>query len=392
MAESDPPPGTSVDHRGRLRTRWWTMAEVSVRDRPTGVGARARDERIHVLIGNRHRTRALTAALLGALALTGCTTTDHLDEYNEVKQGDARPAVAPPASAVTEGRTVDVDGPVRAMVASGDGVAVQLADRDRLLWGRVTGTEWVPGPVVDLPAGAGDAAPGIDGGVVVPYGDGFVLVDPRGETRRVDGLGAVTAVAQLRDGRVATADPSGTVTIRAADGSAEHEVPGLSAVDQLVVARDGSLSALSRPDTVFASIDPRGPEAGPKLRAGRGAGRAAVYSGDSTIVSDTVGDALLVYSTSPVSLHQMFPVPHAPWAVADDPTRSVVWVTSTGSNRVLAYDLRDGQGVERADVATVRQPDSMVVTDSGTLVVASATDGVLHLLTPTLADTATGGR
>ena len=345
-----------------------------------------------MLTGNRHRSRTLTAVLVGALALSGCTTTDHLDEYNEVQQGDARPAEAPGAGAVSEGRTIAIEGPVRSMVVSGDTVAVQLTDRGRLLLGRVSGTDWVPGAEVDLPAGAADVAPAADGGVLVPFDDGFLLVDPDGATQRVGGLGPVTAIAQLPDGRVATGDPSGTVTIRRADGSAEHEVPGLTAVDQLVVARDGSLSALSRPDTVFASIDPQGPEAGPKLRAGRGAGRAVAYSENSTVVSDTVGNALLVYSTSPVSLHQMFPVPHAPWAVADDPTRSVVWVTSTGSNRVLAYDLRDGQGIERADVATVRQPDSMVVTETGTLVVASATDGLLHLLTPRLAAPAAGTR
>ena len=109
--------------------------------------------------------------------------------------------------------------------------------------------------------------------------------------------------------------------------------------------------------------------------------------GESSLVaSDTVGGTMLVYSTSPVRLHQQFPVAAAPWAVAADPSRSVVWVSSTGTNTVQAYDLGDGIGVLLAEIPTVRQPDSLAVTASGTVVVGSADGAGLHLIDPTLTD------
>lgn len=340
-----------------------------------------------------HRSRRLPAIPAAALALpvalvlglTGCTSTDHLDEYNQVTQGDARPAESPAATRVTEGEQVRLDAPVRALVASGDTVAVQYARGDRLVLGEVRGTRWTQRAAVTLPAGAGDATPGPDGSVLVPFPDGVVVVAADGGERRVTGTGPVSAAAVLPDGRLLTGTTEGVVTVRDADGTKRSEIPGLRSVDQLVTARDGSVSALSRPDTVFASIDPGSREAGPLLRAGKAGGRAAPLGAASAVVSDTTGDALLVYSTSPVRLNQMFPVPDAPWAVSDDPTRGVVWTTSTGTNRLLAYDLRDGEGTRRAELDTVRQPDSLAVTASGTVVVGSAAEGVLHLVTPALA-------
>lgn len=74
--------------------------------------------------------------------------------------------------------------------------------------------------------------------------------------------------------------------------------------------------------------------------------------------------------------------------MAEDPTRQVVWVASTGTNTIQAYDLGDGVGILRADIPTVRQPDSLAVTESGTVVVGSADGAGLHLLRPTLTEPA----
>ena len=176
--------------------------------------------------------------------------------------------------------------------------------------------------------------------------------------------------------------------MRDADGAEQRRIGGLTAVDRISVARDGSVTALSRPDTVIASIDLESDNAGPLLRAGKGAGQLDEFGERSVVASDTVGGTLLVYSTSPVRLHQQFPVAAAPWAVAEDTSRGLVWVTSTGTNTVQAYDLGDGVGIQRADIPTVRQPDSLAVIDSGTVVVGSADGAGLHLIRPTLTEPA----
>lgn len=333
----------------------------------------------------RRRT-ALPAALVAlVVGLTGCSqATSGLEEHNSVQQGNARPAASPPAARPAEGEVVDVGGAVRAVFADGDRVVAQLADPARLVIGGVTGTRWSEDRSVDLPADAGLASAGPDGTVLVPYGDGVVVVPRSGAERRVPGLGPVTAAAVLADGRLLTGHEGGEIAVRDADGAERHRIRGLTAVDQLAVAADGSVTALSRPDTVIASVDLGGDVAGPLLRAGKGAGMLGSFAGDSVVAADTVGDALLVYSTSPVRLHQMFPVADAPWAVAEDRTREVVWLTSTGTNTLQAYDLGDGFGSRRAEVPTVRQPDSLAVTGSGTLVVGSADGAGLHLLRPTL--------
>ncbi len=339
----------------------------------------------------RVRRRSTLPAVLVAVAvsLTGCSqTTSHLDEYNELQQGNAAPAVAPPADDPTVGDVVPVPGAVRALVGSGDRVAAHLADPPRLVLGVVEGTRWTEDRTVDLPVDSGVASAGHDGTVLIPFGDGLVVVPPFGTERRLTGLGGVTSAAGLADGRLLTGSSDGTVTVREPDGRELHQVRGLASVDRLTVASDGSVTALSRPDTTIASIDLGEDTAGPILRVGKGAGMVTEFSGDAVVASDTVGGALLVYSTSPVRLHQMFPVAEAPWAVSEDVSRGVVWVASTGTNTLQAYDFGDGLGSRRAEVGTVRQPDALVVTDSGTVVVGSADGSGLHLLRPTLSEPA----
>lgn len=334
------------------------------------------------------RRSVLPAALVAAaVGLAACSpATSELEESNRVEQGNATPAESPQVSDPREGEVVAVPGSVRALLAVGDRVVAQVDGPSALEIGQVQGSTWSAEESIPLPEDAGVASVGTDGTVLVPHGDGVVLVSPDGEVRELNGLGPVTAAALTPDGRVLTGTSEGDVVVRDAEGAEQHRVSGLTSVDRISVARDGSVTALSRSDTVIASIDLSEEGAGPLLRAGSGAGMLDEVGERSVVASDTVGNTLLVYSTSPVRLHQQFPVAAAPWAVAEDVSRGVVWVTSTGTNTVQAYDLGDGIGVRRAEIDTVRQPDSLAVTDSGTVVVGSADGAGLHLISPELAE------
>lgn len=332
------------------------------------------------------RRSGVPAALLAlVVGLSACSSATSQLEEGQLAQGSAAPAESPQVFEPEGGELVPVPGSVRAVVAVGDRVAVQSQTGRDLQIGRVDGTRWIPEHSVELPADAGTATGGDDGSFVVPYPDGVVVVSPEGRSRQISGLGPVTAAAVTQEGKLITGTAEGEVVIRDAEGVEETRLEGLTSVDSLTVARDGSVTALSRTDTVIASIDPSEEVAGPLLRAGRGAGMLSDLGEGSLVASDTVGNTLLVYSTSPVRLHQQFPVGAAPWAVAEDPSRSVVWVTSTGTNTVQAYDLGDGIGVLRAEIPTVRQPEALAVTDSGTVVVGSADGAGLHLIRPNLA-------
>ncbi len=330
------------------------------------------------------RSGAPTVLLALVVGLSACSSATSQLEEAQLAQGGAVPAESPQVSEPEGGELVSSPGSVRALVAVGDRVAAQLQSTPALEIGRVEGTRWVREVTVELPTDSGTATGGDDGSIVVPYSDGVVLVSPEGESRQVSGLGPVSAAAVTPEGSLITGTADGDVVIRDADGVEESRITGLTSVDAVTVAADGSITALSRADTVIASIDPAENGAGPLLRAGRGAGMMGDLGERSLIASDTVGSTLLVYSTSPVRLHQQFPVAAAPWAVAEDASRSVVWITSTGTNTVQAYDLGDGIGVLIAEIPTVRQPDSLAVTDSGTVVVGSADGAGLHLIDPTL--------
>ena len=333
------------------------------------------------------RRSGVPAALLSlVVALSACSSPTSQLEEEQLAQGGAIPAVSPQVFEPEGGEVIAAPRSVRTLVAVDDRVAAQVLSPPSLELSRVEGTRLVAESVVDLPADAGAATAGDDGSIVVPFADGVVVVSPEGESRTISGLGPVSAAAVTPDGKLITGTADGDVVIRDAEGLEENRLGGLTSVDVLSVAPDGSITALSRSDTVLATIDPTEQAAGPLLRAGRGAGMMSDLGESSLVATDTVGSTLLVYSTSPVRLHQQFPVAAAPWAVAQDTTRSVVWITSTGTNTLQAYDLSDGIGVLVAEIPTVRQPDALAVTSSGTVVVGSADGAGLHLIEPTLTD------
>jgi hypothetical protein len=99
------------------------------------------------------------------------------------------------------------------------------------------------------------------------------------------------------------------------------------------------------------------------------------------LVTDTDGAELLVYTADPLVLHQRFPVGSSPYALAYDQRSETVWVTLTGSNEVVGYELSTGIPVEVGRYPTVRQPNSATVdARTGDLFVGSATgDGLQRI-------------
>jgi DNA-binding beta-propeller fold protein YncE len=102
------------------------------------------------------------------------------------------------------------------------------------------------------------------------------------------------------------------------------------------------------------------------------------------IVSDTRGNALLVFEVSP-SVRQVarLDLPGSPYGLAYDPQRSRVWVTLTGRNEVVAIDAAATPPKVLSRFPTVRQPNTVAV-DAGTgrLFVTGTADGVLQLVDP----------
>ncbi len=121
------------------------------------------------------------------------------------------------------------------------------------------------------------------------------------------------------------------------------------------------------------------------IDAGKGPTHVAVGPDDRFYVTDTRGDAVLVYQTRP-DLEQVARVSlpgGSPYGIAVDTQHERLWVTLTAKNRLIEFDLGGGAPRPVASYPTVRQPNSVTVNPAtGRVFVAGRTDGVLQMIDP----------
>ncbi|MBP2211679.1 hypothetical protein LZP97_07630 [Rhodococcus sp. DMF-1] len=329
----------------------------------------------------RPAARATAAAVGFALALvTGCSSSSGGDSLPTIDP--ATPAVAP-EPAVPPAGTVQALGRAVEALAVDPGtstVAALAGDGSRLLLLRAADPAAAPREVT-LPAAAATVLAGVDGEVLAPGAGVVTRVDVRsGAVTEVPVDGDARAAAVLADGRLAVGTADGVTHLVDPASGATQTVPGLASVDALA-AVGTELAALDRRQTSLTEVDVADGDLGLALRAGEGATQLATDPLGRVLVTDTRGGELHVYTLDPLVLRQRYPVPNAPYGVAYDSANDLVWVTSTGSNEVVGYDLSTGIPQERGRYATVRQPNSVVVDTAGAvLVIGSGTgDGLQRI-------------
>jgi DNA-binding beta-propeller fold protein YncE len=149
-------------------------------------------------------------------------------------------------------------------------------------------------------------------------------------------------------------------------------------VDALV-AQGNTTVVLDRGQTSVTALSEDGTEAEHALRAGEGATTMAADRAGRVLVADTRGGQLLVFGTGPLILRQRYPVPDAPYGLAD--SSRMAWVSQTASNSVVGYDLATGIPVEKVRFRTVQQPNSLVYDESsGTLYVLSGSGAGVQVI------------
>lgn len=121
-----------------------------------------------------------------------------------------------------------------------------------------------------------------------------------------------------------------------------------------------------------------------KVSAGNGPTHVVADRRGRFIVIDTRGNALLLYETTPeVRQVRTVPLDGGPYGVAYDQTRDRLWVSLTGRNELVGFDLTTEPPTPFARWPTVRQPNTVAVDAStGRVFITGTADGVLQYLDP----------
>ena len=328
---------------------------------------------------------ALPAALLVAGLMVGCGTAGRSDAQQAVVP--AAPASAPLGGPAPAGTVVPLGAPATEVVVDPRTrtVAVTVTDPPQLLLRALDGTASprqvpLPGPAADLVLAA-------DGGpLLVPItAPGSLIRVPLdgGAPSRTDlggsaygavAVGSATVVAL--GGRLAVLDGNRTRTTVAGFIAAARLVPAGTPGGTTIGVLDRGRSAVSVVDLSSGEISPA-------LRAGNGAAGAVADRFGRMLVTDTRDGELLAFAGDPPVLRQRFPLPGAPFGLAYDARRDLVWVTLTARDEVVGLGVAGGEPVIVHRFPTVHQPNAVAVDPvSGRVLVVSASGAGLQVIDP----------
>lgn len=313
------------------------------------------------------------------ISLVACSADPVPEAPGAAEPGDSPELTVDPAGQVTdlasnpEGMVFD---PVTELLA----IAVREPNRLLLVDG-ATGLVRVEVPLPGHARHLQLAAPG--GPVLVPGEDSNALI----QVALPGGAMTVTEVgdyphdaAQVASGRIVVGDEmGGTLSIVEDDEVIRTfddltQPGGLAPVGDLVGVIDVADFSLSVYDIAAEDRIAR-------VAAGSGPTHLIADLRGNFLVADTRGEELLTFGLDPLELRSSLPLPGTPYGLAYDAASDVVWVTLTGVNEVVGFDLSEGEPTEVGRFATVRQPNTVAVDpDSGRIFVGSRTTGVLQTI------------
>jgi DNA-binding beta-propeller fold protein YncE len=335
---------------------------------------------------------AAVAVLAAVLVAAGCGSGDAADDPPRPARAEqpappraAEPARAPRAATRPAGRVVRPGGPAEGLAADPStgllAVALQEPAQLALLDGR-TGAVRERARLPAAPRHLELARPG--GPVLVPAEEADALVTvslPGGEVTRSP-TGDHPHDAAALGARTFTADEFGS-TVTALQGGREIAQAPVDAQPGGIAAVGDRLAVISVRAYTVELLDARTLRGGGSQSAGLGPTHVAVDGEDRVWITDTRGDALIVFATRPrLKWLARVPLPGSPYGLDVDERRGRVWVTLTARNELVELDASE-RPRRRRTLPTVRQPNSVAVDErSGRVAVASATDDAVQLIDP----------
>ena len=335
----------------------------------------------------RRRVGLATIALLGALALAGCSGNTSQDDLQSAPTLQAAtPAASPPPAAAPAGTVLPLPGDASALVVdpTSGTLAVAVTRPARLVLFSLHDLTTAP-RTVPLPGAVTNLSVEKPGGPLlapVASANEVLAVPVHGGTPDVVPVPGGPTSAALFHGRLLVTVPKRNAIDEIADGKVTRTITGQVNPEQILVAA-GKTVMLDRIRSAVFDVNAVNGTVGAGLRAGQGATNAAVDGFGRVLVTDTRTGQLFAFSADPVLERQSAPAPGVPYGIAVDTTRDLAWVTATRTNEVIGYQLTGSQPVRKFRLPTVRQPDSVAVDPaSGRVFVASADGGGVQVMQP----------
>ncbi len=330
---------------------------------------------------------SLFTVLLGAILLTlvGCGAEQGSSEQGSPEE-DTPEESTPPASEPA-GRVVEVGNEPEGIVADPETGLVAVGLREPGQLALVDGSSGEVVRNVDLPESPrhlGLAGPG--GPVLVPAESADTLVQvslPEGEI-----------VAETRVGTSphdAAAAPNGRIFVGNELGDNASVVEGDSEVEMIETARqpggvavtdDGLVGIVSVGELVLEVFEASTLDSLGRADAGEGPTHIVAGPENRFYVTDTTGDAVLIYEARPEPEQvNSVSLPGQPYGIAIDPEHGHLWVTIEES--LVQFALEGDTLREIARHPTVSKPNTVAVdTASGRVFVADRANGELQILDP----------
>ncbi len=119
-----------------------------------------------------------------------------------------------------------------------------------------------------------------------------------------------------------------------------------------------------------------------QVSAGKGPTHGVRTKDGQLVVVDTRGNQLLRYTESKLKQTAAMSLPGTPYGLTADPSSDLIWVTLTGRNQLVGFNVTATSITEIARIDTVDQPDTIAVEPgSHTLFVTGTRTGVVQRLT-----------
>lgn len=331
--------------------------------------------------------RVFTLLTLATILLVGCGAEQ--DAAQKRPPPAPEPADAPPLEKKPAGRVVEV-GPAPEGIAADPKtglVAVALRNPNELAL--VDGQSGETVRKVDLSESARHLdLVGTGGPVLVPAEGSDSLVQvalPDGEITSETPVGDFPhAAAAAPNGRIFVANEKDSTASIIKDGREIREIQTPLKPGGVAATGDGLVGIVGVRSLTLEIFDADTLESVGHVDAGEGPTHVRAGPEKRFYVTDTRGDAVLVYAARPEPERlDRVTVRGSPYGMAIDPERKQLWVTLTAEQSVVQFALEGRTLREIARYPTVRQPNSVAVdTASGRVFVTGKADGQLQILDP----------